>query len=225
MEQVKDDSSSLLCLLDSNSCRSSLSGSTDRASLWSKTFDFDGDLLRSKVYKQQFRVLMKRFSRKRAVSQETREVAAGDYDPEKQERRQRQAARDILLSGPDKGSRMQLLRSLQSVFDPARTGSIEKADKDEFIRYHLANVCVALWIANVLVDDVKIVYDERMKRILQFLGEELVDASELWPSKEIEDQLAQLALIWKDERMQALKNSELFTQRIAFLDANTYVKS
>ena len=50
LEQVKDDSSSLVVLLDSASFHSSRSGTTDPGSLWSRAFDFDGDLLGSKVY-------------------------------------------------------------------------------------------------------------------------------------------------------------------------------
>ncbi|KAL8794057.1 MAG: hypothetical protein Q9195_003357 [Heterodermia aff. obscurata] len=210
MEQVQDCSSSLMCLLDSSSRRSSVSGSRDRASLWSKTFAFDDDLLGSKVYKERFRNLMKRFSRKRVASQGPRKIAVADADPEKGVRRQRQAAREVLLLSSDRVSRIQLILSLQSIFDSARKGSIEKADKDEFIRYYLRSVCLALWSASPDVDSV-IVHDERAKAIFKNLGGlEWADPIDLSSFEQI---VEDIATIWRDKKIrQALKNSARFTQ-------------
>ena len=144
MEQVKDNSSSLMCLLDSTSYHSSWSASTDRASLWSRTFAFDGDLLGSNVYKGQFRVLMKWYTRKRAKPHRIGIVANTNSDLEKGARRQNQVTGDVLLLGPEIFPRMQLLYNLQLVFHPARNGSIFRAYKDEIIRYDLPFVCGAL---------------------------------------------------------------------------------
>lgn len=65
IDQVKDDSSSLLCLRDCSSFRSSRTSSTDRSSLWSRTFGFDHELLASGVYQSQIRSLMRRAFRRR----------------------------------------------------------------------------------------------------------------------------------------------------------------
>ena len=58
-DQVKDDSSSLICLCDSTSFCSSWSSTTGSSSLLSKIFGFDGELLASKAYKRQARELFK----------------------------------------------------------------------------------------------------------------------------------------------------------------------
>ena len=64
IDQVKDDSSSLICFRDSSSLRSLWTSSTDRSSLLSRRFGFDHELLASKVYQGQIRSLMRRAFRK-----------------------------------------------------------------------------------------------------------------------------------------------------------------
>lgn len=64
IDQVKDDSSSLFGLRDSSSFRRLSRTSTDRSSLWSRTFEFDPQLLASGVYQGQIRSLMRRAFRK-----------------------------------------------------------------------------------------------------------------------------------------------------------------
>ena len=59
-DRVQDDSSSLFCLRDSFSFQSSLTASTERSSLLSRRFDFDHEILRSKVYHGQIRSWMRR---------------------------------------------------------------------------------------------------------------------------------------------------------------------
>lgn len=62
-DRVRDTSSSLICLRDSASFQSSRTCSTERASLWSLTFGFDGDLLASRLYRRNIRSIMKRLTR------------------------------------------------------------------------------------------------------------------------------------------------------------------
>ena len=64
-DQAKDDSSSLICLRDSASFRSSWTSTAESSSLLSKVFGFDGELLESEVYKRQAREFFKRVVRKR----------------------------------------------------------------------------------------------------------------------------------------------------------------
>ena len=59
LDQVKDDSSSLIGLRDADSCVSLSTKSTGRSSLLSKIFAFDSELMGSNVYQKQTRSLMK----------------------------------------------------------------------------------------------------------------------------------------------------------------------
>ncbi|KAL6721043.1 guanine nucleotide-binding protein subunit alpha [Lecanora helva] len=64
LDQIKDDSSSLICHRDSSSLRDSIVATTDRSSMLSKEFDFDAAILGSKVYMGQIRSLLRRASKK-----------------------------------------------------------------------------------------------------------------------------------------------------------------
>ena len=58
LDQVKDDSSSLICLRDADSFVSLSTESTGRSSLLSRIFAFDSELMGSNVYQKQTRLLM-----------------------------------------------------------------------------------------------------------------------------------------------------------------------
>ena len=60
LDRVRDDSSSLVCLKDADSCVSLSTQSTGRSSLLSKIFAFDSELIVSNVYQKQTRSLMKK---------------------------------------------------------------------------------------------------------------------------------------------------------------------
>ena len=234
MRQVKDDSSSLVCLLDSSSYLSSWSGSTDRASLWSRTFTFDWDLLGSNVYKGQFRFLMKWCTRKRATPHRISSVAITDNDLEKGARRQHQVIGDVLLLGPERSSRMQLLYNLQRIFDPAREYSISRACKDEIICYTLPTVCSALrdayWnrggygFAGFLEAWAKSDYEE----FSNVLSDRVFDRQKILSpiNGHCKRTADTLAMLWKDETTrQVLKNLINFRQENSkvLFDTNVYV--
>lgn len=65
IDQVKDETSSLVCLRDYSSFRSPSTSSTNGSSLWSRNFRFDHELLASGVYQNQIRSLMRRTFRRR----------------------------------------------------------------------------------------------------------------------------------------------------------------
>ncbi|KAL9070890.1 MAG: hypothetical protein Q9161_004532 [Pseudevernia consocians] len=67
LDQVKDDSSSLIVLRDSTSFSSSWAMSTERSSVLNRVFDFDGEVMESKVYRNHMRYLIRRVFRKRNV--------------------------------------------------------------------------------------------------------------------------------------------------------------
>ena len=60
LDQVRDDSSSLLYLRDPESFRSSVTAATERSSLLELAFDFDRDLATTRVYHRQWRSLIRR---------------------------------------------------------------------------------------------------------------------------------------------------------------------
>ena len=60
LEQVKDDSSSLIVLRDTSSFYSSRATDTSNSSLLDRKFSFDNEVLRSKVYQEQIRSLIRR---------------------------------------------------------------------------------------------------------------------------------------------------------------------
>ena len=60
VEQVKDDSSSLIVLRDTSSFYSSRATNTSKSSLLDRKFSFDNEVLRSKVYQEQIRSLIRR---------------------------------------------------------------------------------------------------------------------------------------------------------------------
>lgn len=64
LDQVKDDTSSLFCLRDSASIRSSLTAATERSNLLDISFDFDEDLTATKVYHRQWRPLIREVLRR-----------------------------------------------------------------------------------------------------------------------------------------------------------------
>ena len=76
LDQVKDNSSSLLGLRDSSSFRSPWRSSADRSSLWSRTFEFDPELLASGVYQGQIRSLMRRAFHKGRKSDDASSLAS-----------------------------------------------------------------------------------------------------------------------------------------------------
>lgn len=76
IDQVQDDSSSLVCLRDYSSFRSPWTSSTNGSSLWSRTFGFDHELLASGVYQNQIRSLMKRTFRRRKTLDDTFSILA-----------------------------------------------------------------------------------------------------------------------------------------------------
>lgn len=76
LDQVKDNSSSLLGLRDSSSFRSPWRTSADRSSLWSRTFEFDPELLASGVYQGQIRSLMRRAFHKGKKSDDASSLAS-----------------------------------------------------------------------------------------------------------------------------------------------------
>ena len=195
IEQVKDDSSSLVVLLDSASLRSSRSGSTDRDSLWSRAFEFDGDLLGSKVYKGQIRLLMKRLVGKRAKPQGTSNLTAcEDLEDELQEKSQEPP--EILLLGPDNYARIMLLESLHCVSDPAGKIKRYKTFKDEFIAYHLPVICCMMHDENIKIDGM-ITTDEKTNASLQWIRryEESIHIDESQTQM-----MDALATLWKDEK-------------------------
>ena len=59
LDQIRDDSSSLFCLRDSASFRSSLTAATERSNLLDISFDFDRDLTATRVYHRQWRSLIR----------------------------------------------------------------------------------------------------------------------------------------------------------------------
>lgn len=197
IEQVKDDSSSLVCLLDSASLRSSRSGSTDRASLWSRAFEFDGDLLRTKVYKDQIRLLMKRLAGKRPKPQGTSNISAcKDLVDDLQGKNQE--PQEILLFGPDDYARSMLLDSLQSVFDPAGKTCRYKAFKKDLIRYYLPGVRRSIRY-RVVANDEKA--NASLQLVCQYEGYSYTDESHT----QVMDALTTL---WKDDKTrQALENT------------------
>ena len=77
LDQVRDDSSSLVCLRDSASFRSSLTAATERSNLLDVSFDFDPELTTTKVYHRQWRPLIRGALRR---SRRTQEVSV---DPQK----------------------------------------------------------------------------------------------------------------------------------------------
>ena len=101
LERVKDDSSSLVVLLDPASLHSSMSGSTDRESLWSRAFDFDDDLLGSKVYKGQIRSLMKQLSGKRVDPQKTSNLILHRNYVEDELRKSQEPQENLVRVGDD----------------------------------------------------------------------------------------------------------------------------
>ncbi len=68
LEQVKDDSSSLVVLKNSSSLYSSRSTNTSDSSLLDRKFSFDKEVLRSKVYQGQIRSLIRRALPRRKVT-------------------------------------------------------------------------------------------------------------------------------------------------------------
>ena len=64
LDQVKDSSSSLICLRDSASIRTSWTSSTEGSSMLDKVFDFDAEILKSNVYQGQVRSLIRRALRR-----------------------------------------------------------------------------------------------------------------------------------------------------------------
>ena len=63
LDIVRDDSSSLLVLRDSESLARGTTLSTSRSSRWSLTFPFDGEILKSQVYQRAIRRLFRRIPR------------------------------------------------------------------------------------------------------------------------------------------------------------------
>ena len=59
LDQVKDDSSSLFCVRDSASFRTSLTSATERSNLLDISFGFDEELTATKVYHRQWRPLIR----------------------------------------------------------------------------------------------------------------------------------------------------------------------
>ena len=117
IDQVKDDSSSLICLRDSASVKSVWTSTTDRSSLFSREFVFDNELLASKVYQGQIRSLMRRALRKdrtanqllplsaaQVASRESKEERQKSTAIEQQIQRDRLSGRShikVLLLGPE----------------------------------------------------------------------------------------------------------------------------
>ena len=77
-DQVKDDSSSLCCLRDTASFQNSLTVTTERSSMLSREFDFDAEVMTSKVYKGQIRSLVRRALRKSRQAADDDATAQGE---------------------------------------------------------------------------------------------------------------------------------------------------
>ena len=77
LTQIKDASSSLVCLRDSASFNSLSTRSTDRSSLISRIFTFDSELMESQVYQKQLRSLIKKAIR--TPNRTTRSNASKDW--------------------------------------------------------------------------------------------------------------------------------------------------
>lgn len=71
LDQVRDDSSSLFCLGDSASFRSSLTAATERSNLLDIFFDFDRELTATRVYHRQWRSLIRETLRSGRKAKET----------------------------------------------------------------------------------------------------------------------------------------------------------
>ena len=80
INQIKDDTSSLFCLRDSMSFRTSFTSPTERFSMLSREFDFDAELVQSKVYNKQMKSFMRRAIRdsRRAITGAAGLHAVGD---------------------------------------------------------------------------------------------------------------------------------------------------
>ena len=136
LDQVKDDSSSLVCLNDSNSHLSSRTRTTERSSLWNRVFDFDHGLLGTKVYQKQLRSLLKHAFNKRATSGRSPRAAANYFgsqsdidsvaielcsdEPKRQTRFRLDGQRLVSVLGPDEPGKVLLLDSLQKYQDPVQ---------------------------------------------------------------------------------------------------------
>lgn len=68
LKQVKENSASLIVLRDSDSFCSSWATSTERISVLNRVFDFDGDIVSSKVYQGNMRALIRRMFRRRETT-------------------------------------------------------------------------------------------------------------------------------------------------------------
>ena len=135
IEQIKDNSSSLVCLFDSASFCSSRSGFTDRASLWSRNFEFDGDLLGSKVYKGQIRLLMKGSTGKRAKPQDTSNPTACENILEDEVRKQSQKQQKYNnLTGWEDFSGDESRKECQKLQETSNLTGCENSSEDDLRR-------------------------------------------------------------------------------------------
>ena len=79
LDQVRDDSSSLLCMRDSASFRTSLTAATELPRLLDISFDFDRELTATRVYHRQWRSLMKETLRRSRKSKESSTKPRNEY--------------------------------------------------------------------------------------------------------------------------------------------------
>ena len=124
-DQVKDDSSSLCCLRDSVSFWNRLTATTETSSKLSREFDFDAEIMTSKVYKGQMRSLVRRAMRKSSQAkskdpaeqgEERQSLLLNSATVEKSLKRERKAQRSqeqILLLGQDDNEKCLFLHEMR----------------------------------------------------------------------------------------------------------------
>ena len=134
INQIKDDTSSLFCLRDSMSFRTSLTSPTERFSMLSREFDFDAEIIQSKVYNKQMKSFMRRAIRgsKRAMTGAAGLRPEGDRctdsvstmidQPTVEERRR---CPKLLVLGRDEGEKTMILDTMRAVSGDSQTPNLE----------------------------------------------------------------------------------------------------